>query len=88
MRIALACLLASGCDALFGVTHISSTTDGSTDGVNADAMSCHASSVTANAGHSCAVRDDHGVSCWGNNTQNEIGTITGSISCQASGTQF
>ncbi|HUS29298.1 MAG TPA: hypothetical protein VMZ53_12355, partial [Kofleriaceae bacterium] len=47
-----------------------------------------ASSVTANAGHSCAVRDDHGVSCWGNNTQNEIGTITGSISCQASGTQF
>lgn len=86
-RLALAAAVAaSACDGLFGLQQVPPFMSDAA----IDSRQCvtTASEVRASAGQTCVVRSDGEVSCWGDNTLNQVGTLTGSTSCMVFSTEF
>jgi alpha-tubulin suppressor-like RCC1 family protein len=75
--------LLAGCDALFALKHVDLDRDASVPPI--DAQSCTARAIVANAAHTCVLRGDSSVACWGNNSHTEVAAASQSLSCQVRG---
>lgn len=81
-RVVLAAAFAAtACDGVFGLQRVPETDA-------AAACVPTAIELRASGGQSCVVRTNGEVSCWGDNTLNQVGTSTGSTSCTVGTTEF
>jgi alpha-tubulin suppressor-like RCC1 family protein len=74
----------------FEHAHVSSDSGATTDtGSGSDTGPCRATAVAASGGHTCIVRSDGRVRCWGLNNQGEVGLApTASETCPVSDANF